>query len=261
MKLSEMTRIVCQFSCGAASAVATKLTLAQYPRDQVLIVNAFIVEEDEDNRRFAADCERWFGQPITVLRDEKYGASTDEVWRRERYIKGPQGAPCSKLLKRKLLSTIEQSGDVKVIGYTLEETDRFDELREHFPDEQFRAPLIDAYLSHDDCLTICHDAGLVLPMMYRLGYRNANCVGCPKGGQAYWQAIRRDFPVRFAKIMAIQEEIGPGAYFLQFRSGPRKGERMSLRDLPPGVGNMATEISFSCSFFCDQTGRDLGVRS
>ena len=64
-------RVVCQFSCGAASAVATKLALAQYGEtNEVEIINAFIAEEDDDNRRFLADCERWFGRTVTVLRDE-----------------------------------------------------------------------------------------------------------------------------------------------------------------------------------------------
>lgn len=35
-------RIVCQFSCGAASAVATKLTIAEYGHDSIVIVNAYI---------------------------------------------------------------------------------------------------------------------------------------------------------------------------------------------------------------------------
>lgn len=254
--LAKGMRRVCHFSCGAASAVATKLTLAQFPKEQVVIVNAFIKEEHEDNRRFAQDCEQWFGHPITNLRDEKYGASTKEVWRRKQYIKGPYGAPCSMELKRRVLATVAQEGDVNVIGYTLEEQDRFEDLCENFPDGAFAAPLIDAGLSHDDCLTMVHDAGIVLPMMYRLGYRNANCIGCPKGGQGYWQAIRSDFPADFAEIMAIQEEIGPGAYFLQFRSGPRKGERMSLKDLPPGRGERNAPI-LSCSFQCDQVKREL----
>jgi hypothetical protein len=243
--------------CGAASAVATKLTLETYPRERVVIVNAFIKEEHEDNRRFLADCEAWFGHPITTLADTKYGASTDEVWRRERYIKGPNGAPCSRALKRKLLASIDQPSDLKVIGYTVEEMDRFEDLVSAFPDERFAAPLIERGLNHDDCLSICSRAGLVLPAMYRLGYRNANCIGCPKGGQAYWQAIRADFPERFAAVMAIQEEIGPGAYFLQFRSGPRKGERMPLRELPAGLGDMAREPGFTCSFLCDQVFREV----
>ena len=97
-----MSRIVCQFSCGAASAVATKLALAQYG-DRCVIVNAFIKNEHEDNRRFLADCEKWFGQTVTVLRDEKYGADIIQVFRRRRFIKGQRGAPCTGELKRKLL--------------------------------------------------------------------------------------------------------------------------------------------------------------
>jgi hypothetical protein len=242
--------MVCQFSCGAASAVATKLTLAEYPADQVLIVNAFIVEEHADNRRFLADCERWFGRPITVVRDEKYGASTDEVWRRKRFIKGPRGAPCSGELKRKVLGLLASPGDVNVVGMTREESDRFDDLCDHFPAVEWRAPLIERGIGKDDCLAMVERAGIELPLMYRLGYDNANCIGCPKGGQAYWQNIREDFPERFGAVMEIQEDIGTGANFLRFRSGPRAGERMSLAELPAGRGDMTKEPSFSCSFFC-----------
>ncbi len=40
-----MTRVVCQFSCGAASAVATKLALAQHAGlHEVHILNAFLLE-------------------------------------------------------------------------------------------------------------------------------------------------------------------------------------------------------------------------
>src|SRR5574340_317348 len=53
-------RIVSRFSCGAASAVATKLALAEFraTRD-VQIINAFIAQEHPDNRRFLDDCEGW----------------------------------------------------------------------------------------------------------------------------------------------------------------------------------------------------------
>lgn len=147
-----MSRYVCQFSCGAASAVATKLILSEQDSKDVVIVNAFLVEEHPDNRRFLADCERWFSHPITVLRDETYGASTDEVWRRKRYIKGPHGAPCSSELKRKLLRKIMQPGDISVFGFTREEEDRFANLCELYPGELFRAPLIEEGLDKGDCL-------------------------------------------------------------------------------------------------------------
>ena len=81
-------RIVAHFSCGAASAVATKLILARYPRERVFIINAFMADEHADNRRFCADCEIWFKHPITVARDEKYGASALIVWERSRFYQG-----------------------------------------------------------------------------------------------------------------------------------------------------------------------------
>jgi hypothetical protein len=249
--------MVCQFSCGAASAVATKLILAAYAPEDVLIVNAFIKEEHEDNRRFLADCEKWFGHSIMVLRNEKYGASTDEVWRRKQFMKGLRGAPCSLALKRSLLATVAQPGDMNVIGFTREEWDRMDTLCENFPDENFRAPLIERDLGKDDCLAMIERAGIELPMMYRLGYNNANCIGCVKGGQAYWQNIREDFPERFVTIQGIQEGIGPGANFLRFRSGPRIGERMMLAELPAGRGDMQHEPNFSCSFFCQLAEQEI----
>lgn len=251
-------RIVCQFSCGAASAVATKLTIAEHP--DCIIVNAFIKEEHEDNRRFLADCEKWFGKKCIVVWSDKYGASTKEVWMRKQYIKGPNGAPCSLELKRKMLAQLSEPGDINVIGFTAEEEDRFDDLCERFPNERFVAPLIEKLLTKEDCLAIVDRAGIALPAMYLLGYDNANCIGCPKGGQRYWQKIRADFPDRFAKIQALQESIGPGAYFLQFRSGVRSGERMSLTELPQIIEQNEQDLKFNCSFFCEIAEHDLEAK-
>jgi hypothetical protein len=249
-------RFVCQFSCGAASAIATKIILTEHKPEDVLIVNAFVKEEHEDNRRFCTDCEEWFAHPITILRDEKYGASTLQVWTGKRFIKGPHGAPCSLELKRKLLRQILLPDDVQVFGFTAEEEDRYISLQELYPGEPMRAPLIERGITKQDCFSMIKGAGIELPMMYQLGYANANCIGCPKGGQGYWQNIRHDFPLQFAEISKLQQELGEGAYFLQFRSGPRKDERMSLEDLPPGRGDMGREPNFSCSFFCAMVERE-----
>lgn len=177
-------RIVCQFSCGAASAVATKLALAEFgTTHDVQIINAYLANEHDDNRRFAQDCEAWFGRPITVLRDDKYGADILQVFHRERFMKGRNGAPCTKLLKRRLLDIWKQPGDVMVFGYTAEEVDRLEDFRERNPDRPVIAPLIDAGLGKEDCKAMVLRAGIELPLMYRLGYDNANCIGCVKGGE------------------------------------------------------------------------------
>lgn len=258
-------RQVCRFSCGAASALATKLVLQDYPPEQVVIVNAFLKEEHPDNQRFLDDCEEWFEHPIVRLRDEAYGASTHEVWKRHKFIKHMHYMKCSDYLKRRLLGKIDLPGDTKVLGFTSDEVDRFDRLCDRFPLESFKAPLIDRGIDKEHCLSVIQRAGLELPMMYKLGYDNANCIGCPKGGQAYWRNIREDFPEQFIQIQTIQESInrdrggGDGADFLRFTSGPRKGERMSLAELPPGRKSMKGEPSFDCGLYCEILFEELST--
>lgn len=251
-----MQRIVCQFSCGAASAVAAKLAFAKWgATHEIVLLNAYIEEEHPDNRRFLADCEKWLKSPIVVLRDEKYGASTDEVWRRNRFLGGAKfGAPCSRALKREILDGWLRPDDIMVLGYTCEEEDRWERWVDANPHLRAEAPLIGERLTKADCLAIIERAGIALPAMYLMGYTNANCIGCVKGGEGYWNKIRRDFPERFEAVAAIQDAIGPGAYLFRDRA---TGERYSLRDLPPNKGRYEDEPDISCSFFCEMTERKI----
>lgn len=241
---NNLPRIVCQFSCGAASAVATKLAIAQYGQTRdVQIVNAFVAQEHPDNRRFLGDCEKWFGRQITVLRDEKFGASTVEVFRRGQFMSARRPS-CSRELKHKLLDKWRRPDDVMVLGFTAEEEDRYEDLLDRFPNAL--APLIDRCLSKGDCLGMVERAGIELPAMYRLGYENANCIGCIRGGEGYWNKVRRDFPQQFEELAAVQESIGPGAYLFRNRA---TGERFSLRDLDPSAGRH-NETLPECGLMC-----------
>jgi 3'-phosphoadenosine 5'-phosphosulfate sulfotransferase (PAPS reductase)/FAD synthetase len=238
-------RVVSQFSCGAASAVATKLVLNQQP--DLYIINAFIKEEHPDNRRFLADCETWFGKPITVLRDQKYGASTFEVFRRKRFMKSRYGAPCSKALKRDVLNAYLTPDDTIVLGYTFEEQHRLDQFIDANNGRKVIAPLIDNKLTKADCLALVEKAGIELPEMYRRGFNNANCIGCVKGGEGYFNKVRREFPLQFAELAQIQQTIGPGAYLFRNR---KTGERVSLLDLDPTAGRH-TELLPDCGASCE----------
>ena len=238
-----MGRIACHFSAGAASAVATKLALATYGKDRTVIFNAFIKEEHPDNRRFVADCEKWFDHPITVLRDTKYGASVHEIWRRKGFMNSIYGAPCSAELKREVLAAVSLPDDTNVFGFTCEETDR----AKKFLDVGGICPLIDRNLSKADCLAMVERAGIELPIMYRLGFNNANCIGCCKGGEGYWNHVRQVFPEVFEQVAQIQDDINNSGCFM-FRNR-KTGERFSLRELPPDKGRHDTTLP-DCSFFC-----------
>jgi hypothetical protein len=91
------------FSCGAASAVAAKLTLSRYGKtNKVSIINNPIKEEHSDNQRFLVDVEKWLGQKIEVAVRSKYpDQSCEEVWADRRFMSGPLGAPCTQELKKK----------------------------------------------------------------------------------------------------------------------------------------------------------------
>lgn len=248
-----MSRIVCQFSCGAASAVATKLAIAEHG-ENCLVVNAFVAEEHEDSQRFLADCEKWFGREIVNLRDTKYNASAIQVFETVGYIKGRKGAACTSRIKRGLLREFERPDDVLVIGYTAEEQDRLDDWKDNWPDRKISTPLIDRGLTKEDCKAMVERAGIKLPAMYLLGYDNANCIGCVKGGHGYFRAIREDFPAQFERLAQAEDKVfalhGEGAYILRHRSGPLDGQRFPLRELPAGPAHRGEPLP-SCGIFCE----------
>jgi 3'-phosphoadenosine 5'-phosphosulfate sulfotransferase (PAPS reductase)/FAD synthetase len=231
-----VSRTVCWFSAGAASAVATKLTLAT--ADDVVIYRADTGAEHPDNERFHDDCAKWFDHPIEVIRSKKY-ADTWQVWTERRYINGPAGALCTAELKKKPRYAVELPDDVHVFGYTVEERRRADRFREQNPGVDLVTPLIDHNLTKSDCLAIIDRAGIGLPAMYLLGYRNNNCIGCVKGGMGYWNKIRRDFPDVFARMALLEREIDASCLGDVF-----------LDELDPDRGNHADEPDFECSLTC-----------
>ena len=96
-----MPRVVSWFSCGAASAVATKLAIdAADGRDVVPVYCDTFAREHPDNRRFFDDCARWFGREIVVLGNDRYKRDPDVVFRKTRFLVGPKGARCTAELKR-----------------------------------------------------------------------------------------------------------------------------------------------------------------
>ncbi|MEY4952374.1 MAG: Verrucomicrobia phage, partial [Pseudomonadota bacterium] len=174
-----MNRIVCWFSCGAASAVATKLAITENAgRRPIVVAYTEVVNEHPDNKRFLKDCERWFGQEIVILQNEKYQGDIMQVFRKERFISGPKGAPCTRLLKRWPRIMFEDETDTQVFGFTSEEAGRAARFSASNDYMDLSTPLIDRGMAKADCQALLWAEGIKLPAMYDLGYRNNNCIGC-----------------------------------------------------------------------------------
>lgn len=243
-----MSRTVVWFSAGAASAVAAKLVIAQQPPD-VVVAYVDPGSEHPDSARFLDDCEEWFGQQIIRLRSDRY-ADTWQVWSERRYLVGPTGALCTAELKKKVRFAFERPDDRQVFGYTVEEQHRASRFRDQNPGVELVTPLIDAGLTKSDCLAMVDRASLQLPEMYRLGYRNNNCVGCVKGGMGYWNKIRRDFPDVFDRMAALERDLDRTVIRVD-------GEPVFLDELDPDRGSHADEPDMDCSLMCAIAEEDI----
>jgi len=243
-------RVVSWFSCGAASAVATKLALTEFAGHEVVIVRCIVREEHPDNDRFAADCERWFGQSIVNLIASEYDGSVFNVITKRKYISGIEGAPCTMLLKKKVREDFQRPTDRHVFGYCAEEQERYDSFLDANNIDCI-VPLIDRNLSHANCLAMLEKASIELPAMYRLGYQHNNCIGCVKAtGAGYWNKIRQDFPERFWMMAGASRALG----VKMTRVG---NERVYLDQLPTGIGRYQDEPEIQCGIFCEMANNEI----
>jgi PP-loop superfamily ATP-utilizing enzyme len=239
-------RIICWFSCGAASAVATKLAIADNAGKLPLVIAyTEVMEEHPDNKRFLAECEKWFGQEIVILGNDYYKRSIYETFKTSAMnIRG--AAPCTRVLKKQVRERFEQVGDRQVFGYTAEEQQRYDRFIDANNEVDVWVPLIDKGLNKVDCLAMLQNAGIDLPEMYKLGYLNNNCIGCVKGGMGYWNKIRVDFPEQFDRMAKLE----------RFKKQTIFKDRY-LDELKPTDGNYPQEPDIECSIFCQMAEQDL----
>ena len=245
MCLSDMTRIVSWFSCGAASAVATKLVKAD------VIAYCDTGSEDEDNSRFMLDCEAWFGQPVTRLRNEKF-QNTWDVWESRKYISGIAGAPCTSELKIAPRLAFQRDDDVHVFGYTADSGDvkRAESLRENWPQLNIITPLIEKGITKAACLAMIQNAGINPPRVYAMGFPNANCIPCCKATSPdYWALVRKEFPIQFKRMADLSRGLGA-------RLARVDGERVFIDEIP--AGHSVTEaIAPECDFLCNLAEQDI----
>jgi hypothetical protein len=239
-------RTLVWFSCGAASAVAWKLAVERFPGDLVeaCYCSDTLANEHPDNVRFLADVEKWVGREVTMLKSAKYH-DVYEVFEGERYLNGASGAPCTRALKRNVRIAYQEPWDWHVFGYTADEQDRIDSFEAENPDINAYWLLREQGVTKDDCYAILHRAGIALPAMYLLGYRNNNCIGCVKGGAGYWNKIRVDFPEVFWRMARLERAVGHALLKLG-------GVPVYLDELPPDAGRYESEPDIECGPQCVQ---------
>lgn len=249
--MREVKRIVCWFSCGATSAVATKLILQSKPMFPVVIAYCDTGSEHPDNHRFIKECEEWYDQEIIILKSDNY----DDVWDvfdKTKYLAGVKGARCTTEMKKKVRQDFEDlDGDLQVFGFDASEKNRIDKFKQNNPEVMVKFPLYELNYKKQDCLDLIMSAGIELPEMYKLGYKNNNCIGCVKGQMGYWNKIREDFPEVFDRMAKTERKIG--AALCKTYAGDGKRKRVFLDELEPGMGRYESELEvMKCGLVCGE---------
>lgn len=214
-------RTLVWFSCGAASACAAKLA----PSDSTVVYCDTMSTEHPDNARFLWDVQEWIGREIHFIRSTEY-ASVDDVFMKTRYMAGIGGARCTVEMKKVPRFEFQQPDDIHIFGLTADEEPRIRRFEGNNPDLNLRWILREHGMTKQACYDMIRAAGIELPAMYALGFKNNNCIGCVKATSAdYWQRVRQHFPEHYAKRAAQSRELG-------VRLVRYKGKRLFLDELP-----------------------------
>lgn len=248
------------WSAGVTSAVACYYALQMY--DNVKLYYIKIDSAHEDNERFKAECEKWYGCKIETLQSNEFKDQFDVI-EKTGAINTPQGAPCTKNLKKQVRFDFETLHEINLFNnygilnqvwgfeYDKKEINRAIRHGQQYPNTKPLFPLIEKGITKENCAGKLLSAGIELPAMYKLGYNNNNCIGCVKGGMGYWNKIRITHPKYFWRMAELERKIGYSCLHNEEEGN------IWLDTLAPDRGRMSKEIMPNCGMVCELEFADI----
>lgn len=208
-----MRRIIVGYSGGVTSAWCAGWALRTFPRSEVTLLFHDTKEEDPDTYRFNREMASALGVEFTECSD---GRSVTEVFRDENAIANNRMAFCSRILKAEQrdayfegLRVAGVTEIVNVVGFTSRERERIQRAwaRAQAAGYDVRFPLHECGITKQQAADWCLSMGVRPSAMYRWS-EHANCVGCVRGGKAYWLKVKEHAPLVFAQRSALEREYG-----------------------------------------------------
>lgn len=195
-------KAVVQMSGGTGSYGAAQRTIAEFGRDNVTLLFADVLIEDEDLYRFLDEVCELMGIPLTRICD---GRNPWEVFRDVKFIGNTRIDPCSAQLKRDLLRAwinehCDPADTTVMLGIDWTEIERLDKAIHRWAPFTVRAPLCeDPLIDKDDLHAEINSHGIEIPNLNKLGFPHNNCGGfCVKAGQAQFKLLYETMPERYA---------------------------------------------------------------
>lgn len=203
-------KAVAWWSGGVTSAVACKIAINIFGSHGVRIVFIDTKNEHSDTFRFMKDCEKWYGINIETITNEKYN-SIQEVWYKYKSLNISNGASCSLRLKMEVRFAFQKAENFtyQVFGFDIDEAKRIKAMTLNYRDIKPVYPLAFFGYTKQNCISILGEAGIEVPMAYKYGLNNNNCLqtGCVQGGIGYWQKMRTLFPDKFLAMSKVEHDL------------------------------------------------------
>lgn len=211
-------RIVVGYSGGVTSAWCLYWALDIFPREEVVALFHDTKREDPDTYRFLHEMAVKLGITITERSD---GRSVEQVEDDEHCLANNRMAFCSRILKiqqrERYFEELRASGVqdiVLVLAFSENEPQRVERAKASAwaGGYTLRFPMIEAQQTKQACADWSQAIGVRIPEMYSWS-DHANCVGCRRGGKAYWLAVKENRPEVFEAMK--QREAAKGHTFLK----------------------------------------------
>lgn len=195
-------KYIVSFSGGVGSAMSAELAIKEYGKQNVILLFADTLIEDETLYTFNEQVSAYLGLAITSISE---GRTPWQVFEDEKFIGNSRIDPCSKILKRNLLKKWIQSKfkstEVEVImGIDCTEEHRLQRVVSANRPYLYRSMLIeqDIFVFPQTKLDWIKNRGLSLPRLYELGFAHDNCGGfCVKAGLGQFKLLFEKLPERY----------------------------------------------------------------
>jgi hypothetical protein len=167
-------------SGGIGSFAAATRVAERYGTDDMVLLFADTLVEDEDLHRFLSDAVDYLGVPLVRVCD---GRTPWQVFADVRWIGNSRLAPCSKWLKqipcrRWLQENTDPADTVLYVGLDWAERRREPGVVHGWAPWRVEFPMTERpYLTKEQMLEDCRARGLRPPRLYELGYSHNNCGG------------------------------------------------------------------------------------
>jgi hypothetical protein len=199
------------FSGGAGSWATAKRVAERHGTENLLLLFADTLMEDEDLYRFLDEAAADVGGKLVKVAE---GRDPWQVFFDERFLGNSRVDPCSKILKRQLLrkwitTHLDPEQTVVYLGIDWMEEHRFTNAQAYWAPWKCEAPLCELpYITKDDVLQQLAESGIAQPRLYGMGFPHNNCGGfCIKAGQAHFKLLLEQMPERYAYHEQKEQEI------------------------------------------------------